>query len=83
VDRTSGKSWLSVRDLDSGQEKTGRPVLAFPSLTFKQEEKGSNTLLWSWMYASSYEVSHTTGFSHTASTHIKVERPLLVGEKTC
>lgn len=84
VDKTPSKSWnLFGRDLDFGQEKTGRPILAFPNLTFKGEEKDSNTLLWSWMCASSYVVSHRTGFCHRASTQIKVERPLLVEEKTC
>lgn len=60
----------------------GRPILAFPNLTFKGEED-SNTLLWSWMYASSDVVSYITGISRGASTQIKVERPLRVGKKTC
>lgn len=58
---------------------------AYPdNLTFKGAKK-----TWTpscgpgCMYASSHAVSHTTGLSHRASTQIKVERPLLVGEKTC
>lgn len=82
VDGTPSQNWLFGRDLDFDQMKMGRPVLA---IWHSREQKKTRTPSCGpgCMYTSSHAVSHTTGLSHRASTQIMVERPLLVGEKTC
>lgn len=81
VDGTLGQNWLFGMDLDFDQ--MGRPVLVIYHSRSGKRLTHPPVVLDVCMHHPMQFLTQLSVASHWASTQIKIERPLLVGEKTC